>query len=112
MNWKAEWTGSYPNLCSGEWKLWYKGKRVALPPEQVGRDMNTLSTYSSWHFEDWMEVFEDYEDGMDVEEWVGQEWVKKMLDENDIPTCRSNAIALYEEINKEDWRHGSCGGCI
>lgn len=29
-----------------------------------------MGTYSEWHFEDWMEVFEDYEDGLCFDEWI------------------------------------------
>jgi hypothetical protein len=32
--------------------------------------MGTEGNYSTWHFEDWEEVFEDYDDGDYYEEWI------------------------------------------
>lgn len=62
MNIKVEWTGKWPCLCYGEWKLTIDGEdRSSFIPEELRRsEMGTFGIYSSWHFENWIEVFEDY----------------------------------------------------
>lgn len=102
----VEWTGSYPNLCHGEWRLTIGGVdwTNAIPVEKRYTHMNTAGTYSSWHFEDWQEVFEDYEDGLGFDDWVLENpWI------HDIP---ANPFDLYLSFQAHDWRHGECGGCI
>lgn len=84
MKFKAKWTGEYPSLCIGEWKLYRKyedylddGTKVIdydnisnLIPENFKYEpMYTLGIYSSWYFD------QDY-------------------------------------IEQHDWRYDSCGGCI
>ena len=107
---EAKWSGSYPCLCSGSWTLIIDGKDVSkkIPKKLRKSSMNTLGTYQSWHFEDWMEVFEDYSDGLDCDEWIDENdyWLKEITDNND------TKILIYQAINKEDFRSGSCGGCI
>ena len=107
---KAKWSGSYPCLCSGEWTLNVDGKDVSnkIPKDLRKSSMNTFGTYQSWHFEDWLEVFEDYSDGLDCDEWIDENdyWLKEITDNND------TKILIYQAINKEDFRSGSCGGCI
>jgi hypothetical protein len=48
----VNWTGSYPNLCSGVWETTYNGESVLLPEDKISSDMDTSGTYSSWYFED------------------------------------------------------------
>lgn len=103
---EAIWTGSYPTLCDGVWVLRIDGEDYsdAIPEELRHTHMNTFGTYASWHFEDWQEVFEDYDDGLDYEDWVAQNpWVLNL------PT---DAFSIFLAFQAEDWRHGSCGGCI
>ena len=106
----ANWNGSYPCLCHGEWTLKVNGKNVSkkIPEDLRNSSMNTYGTYQSWHFEDWMEVFEDYEDGLDCEEWIEEnnEWLNK------ITTDYSIKEQIFNAIQSEDFRSGSCGGCI
>ena len=68
----AEWTGEYPCLCCGEWRLTIGGVdwSNAIPIDKRYSHMNTAGTYQEWHFEDWQEVFEDYEDGLEFDEWI------------------------------------------
>ena len=107
---KANWSGSYPTLCFGKWTLEVNGVDVSMfiPDELRENSMNTYGTYEEWHFEDWLEVFEDYEDGMMCEEWiaVNKYWLDTITEDDDIQT------EIYYAINAHDWRHGSCGGCI
>jgi hypothetical protein len=102
----AKWTGSYPCLCHGEWKLYINGQDYShiIPEEKRHSDMGTAGTYQEWWFEDWIETFGTYEDGMEYEEWMGEnEWVL------DLPAAPFDVFLAFQA---EDWRSGSCGGCI
>lgn len=75
-----------------------------IPKELRTSHMNTAGTYQRWHFVDWFEVFEDYEDGLEYEEWLAENpWA------NDLP---APSLDIYMAFQAEDWRYGSCGGCI
>lgn len=107
---EVEWTGRYPSLCYGEWKISKNGEDVShfIPEDLRHSSMGTFGTYQRWHFEAWLEVFDSYEDGLTANHWINRNfsWICKF--------CRSKAEMkeLYQAINKKDWRHGSCGGCI
>lgn len=107
---KANWSGSYPCLCSGKWSLEVNGVDVTcyIPKEIINEPMDTLGEYESWHFEDWTEVFEDYVDGLNCNEWIEKNkyWLDIITDDVDVQT------EIFNAINAEDWRYGSCGGCI
>lgn len=123
MEFKAEWTGGYPSLCVGEWKLyrryneylddgtidiWYDDISNLIPEDLRHEPMYTLGVYSSWYFDsDYIEQFEDYTDGLDFEEWCkdNESWIHLICDPKDYK-------ALYEAFNEHDWRYESCGGCI
>lgn len=107
---EAKWSGEYPTLCFGKWSLKVNGKDVsrAIPAKLRNTSMDTYGCYSSWHFENWMEVFEDYEDGLEEDEWI---------EENDYWLCnitndRSLKREIFRAIQKNDFRSGQCGGCI
>lgn len=102
----AKWTGCFPCLCHGEWKLYIDGQDVSflIPWDRRTGHMNTAGTYQEWHFEDQEEVFEDYEDGLEYEDWLAENpWVR------DLP---APSFDIYLAFQSEDWRHNSCGGCI
>lgn len=107
---EAKWSGSYPCLCSGKWALIVDGKDASskIPDKLRHSEMNTAGTYQSWHFENWNEVFEDYEDGLECEEWIKEN--KYWLDT--ISADYNTQSDIFHAINASDWRHGSCGGCI
>lgn len=112
-NWNVEWTGSYPCLCYGEWIIKYKDTKLELPEDIKDVSMNTYGEYESWHFdEDYMEVFESYTDGLKFNEWYesNKEWLNKLFSDYNIPI--SELESLYEAIQSQDFRTGSCGGCI
>ena len=123
MEFKAEWTGGYPSLCVGEWKLyrrheeylddgaidiWYDDISNLIPEDLKHEPMDTLGVYSSWYFDsDYIEQFEDYTDGMNFKEWCkeNESWIHLI--------CKSEYYKdLYEAFQQEDWRYESCGGCI
>ena len=107
---KAYWSGSYPCKCSGRWTLEVNGIDVTcyIPKEIINEPMDTYGTYQSWHFEDWMEVFEDYEDGLDCGEWIEKNKYWLDIITNDINV----QMEIFNAISVEDWRYGECGGCI
>lgn len=103
---EAKWTGTYPCLCFGEWQLFINGEDFSLliPKELRRSEMGTYGTYQSWHFENWSEVFEDYEDGLECEEWIAANpWVQRLP---------ASPVDIYYAFQTHDWRHDSCGGCI
>lgn len=107
----ANWSGAYPCLCFGEWTLSVDGKDVSnkIPNDLRKSSMNTYGTYSSWHFnDDYLEEFEDYDEGLDCWEWIDEndEWL------NEITTDYSVKEQIFAAIQAEDFRSGSCGGCI
>ena len=79
-----------------------------IPEDLRDSEMGTYGTYQSWHFEDLTELFDSYEDGLECGEWI--EVNKGWLDT--ITTDYETQREIYEAINAEDFRAGSCGGCI
>lgn len=106
----AKWSGSYPCLCSGEWNLEVNGVDVTcyIPIELRKSPMETLGEYQSWHFENWIEVFESYVDGLSCHEWIekNKNWLDIITDDIEVQ------MEIFNAINAKDWRHGECGGCI
>lgn len=104
----SEWTGSYPNLCYGEWKLYKNGDEVntEIPFRYTSAD--TFGTYHRWYFNsDWHEEWEDYEDGLPEQEWIAnhQKWLRTIAPKTDWPS-------IYHAFAANDFREGECGGCI
>lgn len=110
MKVEAKWTGKYPNLCSGEWILKVNNKDVSylIPEELRNEPMNTYRTYKHWYFNNWQAKWDSYEDGSFCDEWLEENeyWLEK------ISTDPFVWVEIYEAINSQDWRYGSCGGCI
>ncbi len=107
---KAKWTGSYPTKCMGEWKLYLDGKDISnkIPKSKRECSMNTFGTYEQWHFVNWLEEFESYEDGLHCDEWIkeNEKWLSKITDNKELQE------EIYKAFQAEDWRLGECGGCI
>lgn len=108
---KASWSGSYPCLCSGKWALIVNDEDVSnkIPKDLRDSSMNTYGTYQRWYFDDdWLETFEDYVDGLKCDDWIveNKEWL------NNISTDISIQREIFVAINEQDFRSGSCGGCI
>jgi hypothetical protein len=117
MEIKVEWTGKYPNLCSGRWIITANDKHLTIPSAFVNSNMGTFKDYNTWSFgDDWLEVWDSYPDGDEFEIWIfnNRSWIYEafksagLVDELTFEDLRT----LYNEINKQDWRHNSCGGCI
>ncbi|WP_305180561.1 hypothetical protein [Ileibacterium valens] len=105
---RAEWTGGYPCLCWGEWKLYKDNKDIShlIPEELRYCPMNTYGIYEIWCFtEEGLEEFDSYEDGLDESDWIeaNKDWLLKIsTDENDLD-------AIFEAFQISDFRRGSCG---
>jgi len=115
MNITAKWTGRYPSLCCGHWEIIVDGEYLPIPEDKAQETMNTYGTYESWHFDEhWSEVFEDYQEGMYESEWFDENksWIDVGLAQIKKHFGYMDYCALYEAIRKEDFRRGSCGGCI
>jgi hypothetical protein len=119
----VEWTGSYPNLCSGKWIITIDGNEIIDNSKEQGNydsallsNMGTEGTYQSWHFDDnYSEVFEDYDAGYHFEEWYNSKsgkFLKKTIDNNTREMSKADMNYLFAELQKKDWRSNSCGGCI
>ena len=110
VNVKANWSGTFPCLCHGEWSLEVNGIDVSdkIPEDLRHSEMNTFGEYSAWHFEDWIDVWTSYESGLPLDEWLqaNKAWLDTISMVSDVQ------VAIFHAINQEDWRHGSCGGCI
>jgi hypothetical protein len=106
----AKWTGEYPCLCTGEWVLKVDGKDVSnkIPLDLKNSDMNTYGTYRNWYFENYIETFKFYKDGLKKHEWIqdNQEWLKKITEDTILQE------EIFDAINEQDFRWNSCGGCI
>ena len=112
----VEWTGSYPNLCSGEWIVIIHGLRVGgIQPDNFG----TNGEYDDWGFtDDWDVVWTTYNDGDDQEQWIDLVLSSDInhlitsLEKHNIKPSRELLAILFKKIKAVDWRHNSCGGCI
>ncbi|MGL4801882.1 MAG: hypothetical protein ACRC18_06425 [Cetobacterium sp.] len=110
---EVKWTGSYPCLCSGEWIIKYNGMELDVPKEHRNSHMNTYGEYDS--LQDYItEEFIQDSDGLEYDEWINENkhWVVKMFEEKQIEVTDELLLDLYEFIRNNDFRSGSCGGCI
>lgn len=109
------WTGSYPSLCSGEWQISYNNANFILPEDLIHENMLTDNTYYSWQFDaNYAEEWTSYEAGLACEEWRDEHkvWIAENFKRLGIEFTDEALYMLYSAIQKQDWRHNSCGGCI
>jgi len=117
VGFKVEWSGAYPNLCSGEWKITTENGIFNIPDENKTTNMNTYGQYSRWYFggvSGWEEKTEYYIDGIKFDEWIvtNYKWVTENFQALEIDHNEDNYRELYEEIRAHDFRNGSCKGCM
>lgn len=108
---KATWSGKYPNLCSGEWKLYKNEEDIThlIPEERRGIEMDTLKSYKQWSFTRDYEVKWKWVNwGLNKDEWIeeNKEWLDKITDSYE------EKELIFLAFNEQDWTLGSCGGCI
>ena len=107
--WRTEWSGKFPCLCNGRWTL-YRDE-VELKDTNIpfqGDPADTRGMYEIWDFDDnWTEFSTFYEDGLTFEEWAVKygDWLSSLADETDY-------YEIYEAFQENDFRLGSCGGCV
>lgn len=120
-NLRIEWTGDYPCLCYGRWVIYLRERKLLFPGYKEGHKLtenshaNTFGSYSKWSFGDsLLEDWNRYDDGLEFREWVNYQydWIMDFFKLNDIAMTEENLEYLYEEFSRNDWRRGSCGGCI
>lgn len=107
--WYASWSGSYPCLCFGEWTLYYNGEEIDAEIPFQNEPADTFGEYIEWYFdEDYIENEKYYEDGLDEEEWIKEniEYLKQVTDDN------KQYEYIYKAFQENDWRYGSCMGCV
>lgn len=105
---RAEWSGSYPCLCHGEWTLFKDDVEITIPIPFQGSPANTYNVYSEWRFDDdWSEDWDDYEDGELCDDWclANHDYLSMIAPKEDWPD-------IFAAFQANDWRHNSCGGCI
>ena len=108
MSWSTTWSGSFPNLCSGEWVLYRDGTLVDTDIPFQGSDAETFGEYATWSFgRDWDEQWDHYEEGFECDEWCERyaDWLATIAPEDEWGD-------IYAAFQENDWRHKSCGGCI
>ena len=111
------WTGKWPCLCSGKWVIRINGQEAIVPKlhDQHKAPFDTYKIYKRWYFEKkWNEVWEEYKDGLNLPEWKERkkDWLDLFFSLNRINPTEEDYKDLYAAINEQDWRRGSCGGCI
>lgn len=110
----VKWTGKYPSLCNGQWIIKCDNQRLELPEDRESKPMGTLGRYQRWYFKGWEDTWEQYIDGQDKDEWITANlyWLIPSFQQCSIPTIKENYENLFYQIQKRDFRSGSCGGCI
>lgn len=105
----AHWSSKGNTLCLGHWEITYQGNPITLPEEKREHDMGTRGIYNFIDPED-----ELYLEGLDENDWILEniEWLTDVFIQEDIPIEEQNMRFFYQAVNKDDWRCGSCGGCI
>ncbi|WP_288677280.1 hypothetical protein [uncultured Aggregatibacter sp.] len=106
---KAEWTAKGHTLCLGHWNIRYNDIPLDLPTERRDKDMGTRNIYNFIDPKD-----ELYLEGLDESDWIlaNIDWLSDLFIQYDIPLEEKYMRAFYQAVNSEDWRCGSCGGCI
>jgi len=105
----ARWSATGNNLCLGRWEVSYQGRPLALDSERHEKDMGTYGIFSY--------IFPDDEalaEGLGEDEWILENagWLGELLAQHAIPGDEAHRRWFYQAINPQDWRCGSCGGCL
>ncbi|TDQ57037.1 hypothetical protein EDC45_1707 [Mesocricetibacter intestinalis] len=105
----ARWSSRGNTLCLGHWQISYQGVELELPEEKREHDMGTRGIYNFIDPED-----ELYLEGLDEDDWIlaNIDWLAEVFIAAGIDIEEQNMRLFYRAVNKEDWRCGSCGGCI
>lgn len=99
---KAEWTGKYPYLYVGEWKLYKNGKDVTFlfPTALRYCPAYTYGEYPVWEESPYSYVTQFATDGLQVPEWIQANlyWLPLVADNTD------DFLAIYLAFHEFDFR--------
>ena len=106
---EVNWTGQFPNFCSGEWILKINDKDYSnLIPFRKNSPANTFGEFKQWKFNSNGDIsWTANENGDNEEEWIqsNQDWLVQL------PINKTYYKELYFCFMAKDWRYNSCGGC-
>lgn len=105
----ARWTATGNNVCLGEWDIRYHGRPVKLGAGRREKDLGTYGIFSYIFPDD-----EEFAEGLREDDWILENigWLSDLFAEHDIPVDEVHMRWFYRAVNPQDWRCGSCGGCI
>lgn len=105
----ARWTARGNNLCLGHWEISYQGRPLPLKPARGQNDMGTYGIYSYIYPDD-----DTFAEGLAEDAWIVENagWLTELFSGHDISPCEEQLRAFYRAVNRQDWRCGSCGGCL
>lgn len=105
----ARWTAKGHTLCLGHWEIRYRSTLLELPPGICENPMDTFGIFSFLFPDD-----EDYCEGLREPEWLEKHsnWLMDLFETYKIPFDSEHVSWFYHAVNAEDWRCGSCGGCL
>ena len=103
------WSRKQQVMCLGHWIIHYNCRELTLPKDRQDKDIGTKGIYNYMDPDD-----ELYLEGLDEDDWIVEniEWLSDWFIEQDVPLEEEIIRYFYQAVNKEDWRCGSCGGCI
>ena len=106
---RAVWSEQGHTICLGHWEIRYRGEPLDLPSERQTEDMGTFGIFSFLFPDD-----PEFAEGLEEEEWVLEniDWLTELFHANGIPVDEEHLRWFYHAVNNQDWRCGSCGGCI
>lgn len=107
---EAVWTGEWPALCCGIWELYFYGNPIETEfPFGIDRPADTYGEYRHYYYsrEVGDEVIDYYTSGLQEDQWIKQyyNWLNTFANPEDFSM-------IFKSFQKNDWRHGECGGCI
>jgi len=100
------WTGSFPNLCRGEWLFLIDGIPYQVPFQYEPADTFGRYCRDYWDGKDEREDY--YESGFGRDKWIKKyhKWL------HSLPLAPAEYRDVYRVIRNQDWRYESCGGCV
>lgn len=105
----AQWTAKGNNLCLGHWEISYRGMPLAIDAQRRAQDMGTFGIFSYIYPDD-----EDFAEGELEDDWIAAnaDWLNALFEAHGVPCDEIHRRWFYQAVNTQDWRCGSCGGCI
>lgn len=105
----ARWTATGNNLCLGRWEIGYLERPLQLDADRGGKDMGSYGIFSYIYPDE-----EDFAEGLREDDWIlaNAEWLAELFAAHDIPLDEMHMRWFYRAVNAQDWRCGSCGGCL